>query len=214
MTKVRHGHDQRHSDRRCGQRTCWRSGHWCWPPWHPSQASLVSGLYRDSPGAIRQAQRDGPCHLAAWRAGTGAGPVASPGRLGWGRAVAVGALGYLAYSYAIYAFSVVINAMTPIHIAILGLAAWGLVLVPHSPRMGVLRTHRPPTAAPVDRVLPGHGGCDVRPAVAGPDRGRHHERRPAAVRQRPRPADESGVRARPGIRGPVVAAGGRLAHAF
>ena len=43
-------------------------------------------------------------------------------------AVAVAALGYLAYSYAIYAFSVVINPMTPFHIAILGLATWSLVL--------------------------------------------------------------------------------------
>ena len=46
-----------------------------------------------------------------------------------GRAVVMGALGYLAYSYAIYAFSVVINALTPVHIAILGLAAWGLMLM-------------------------------------------------------------------------------------
>jgi len=40
----------------------------------------------------------------------------------------VGALGYLAYSYAIYAFSVVIDPLTPVHIAILGLATWSLVL--------------------------------------------------------------------------------------
>ena len=42
--------------------------------------------------------------------------------------MAVAALGYLAYSYAIYAFSVVIDPLTPVHIAILGLATWSLVL--------------------------------------------------------------------------------------
>jgi hypothetical protein len=35
---------------------------------------------------------------------------------------------YLAYSYAIYAFSVVVDPLTPVHIAILGLATWSLVL--------------------------------------------------------------------------------------
>lgn len=44
------------------------------------------------------------------------------------RMIAIGALGYLAYTYAIYGFSVVINPLTPIHIAILGLATWSLVL--------------------------------------------------------------------------------------
>jgi hypothetical protein len=42
--------------------------------------------------------------------------------------VAIAALGYLAYSYAIFAFSVVINPLTPVHIAILGSATWSLVL--------------------------------------------------------------------------------------
>jgi hypothetical protein len=42
--------------------------------------------------------------------------------------VALAALGYLAYSYAIYAFSVVIDALTPVHIAIFALATWSLVL--------------------------------------------------------------------------------------
>jgi hypothetical protein len=42
--------------------------------------------------------------------------------------VAVAGLGYVAYSYAIYAFSVVIDPLTPVHIAILGLATWSLIL--------------------------------------------------------------------------------------
>jgi len=89
----------------------------------------VSGLYRDMPEGIRQARATDlvtlllavpALGLGLWRAR--AGSVV-------GRAVAIGTLGYLAYSYAIYAFSVVINAMTPVHIAILGLASWGLMLM-------------------------------------------------------------------------------------
>ena len=38
------------------------------------------------------------------------------------------ALGYLIYNYAIFGFAVAINPMTPIHIAVLGLATWSLVL--------------------------------------------------------------------------------------
>lgn len=89
---------------------------------------VVAGLYRDPADGIRQARATDLVTLIAavpalalglWRARAGA--VA-------GRLVAVGALGYLAYSYAIYAFSVVINPLTPVHIAILGLATWSLVL--------------------------------------------------------------------------------------
>ena len=45
-----------------------------------------------------------------------------------GRLFASGALGYLVYSYAIYSFQVVISPVTPVHIAILGLATWSLIL--------------------------------------------------------------------------------------
>ncbi len=45
------------------------------------------------------------------------------------RVLTIGTLAYLAYSYAIYAFSVVINPMTPVHIAILGLAIWAALLM-------------------------------------------------------------------------------------
>jgi hypothetical protein len=89
---------------------------------------LVSGLYRDTDEGIRQARATDlvtlifavpALALGLWRARAG-----SVG----GRFVAVAALGYLAYSYAIYAFSVVIGPLTPVHIAILGLATWSLVL--------------------------------------------------------------------------------------
>ena len=89
---------------------------------------LVSGLYRDTDEGIRQARATDlvtlifavpALALGLWRARAG-----SVG----GRFVAVAALGYLAYSYAIYAFSVVIGPLTPVHITILGLATWSPVL--------------------------------------------------------------------------------------
>jgi hypothetical protein len=89
---------------------------------------LVSGLYRDTDEGIRQARATDLVTLifavpalafGLWRAR--ASSVS-------GRVVAVAALGYLAYSYAIYAFSVVIGPLTPVHITILGLATWSLVL--------------------------------------------------------------------------------------
>lgn len=89
---------------------------------------LISGLYRDTADGIRQTRATDLVTLVGavpalaiglWRARAGS----SAGRL-----VAVGALAYLAYSYAIYAFSVVIDPLTPVHIAIFGLATWSLVL--------------------------------------------------------------------------------------
>jgi hypothetical protein len=89
---------------------------------------LVSGLYRDPAEGVRQARATDlvtllvavpVLALGLWRARRG-----SAG----GRLVAIAALGYLAYSYAIYAFSVVINPLTPVHIAILGLTTWSFVL--------------------------------------------------------------------------------------
>jgi hypothetical protein len=89
---------------------------------------FVPGLYRDTAEGIRQTRATDLVTLliavpalaiGLWRAVAG-----SAG----GRLVAIAALGYLAYSYAIYAFSVVIDPLTPVHIAILGLATWSLVL--------------------------------------------------------------------------------------
>jgi hypothetical protein len=97
---------------------------------------LLPGVYRDTAEGIRQARATDLVTLLAavpvlafgmWRAHAGS--------FG-GRLVAVAALGYLAYSYAIYAFSVVINPLTPVHIAILGLATWSLVLTVFGRRDG------------------------------------------------------------------------------
>jgi hypothetical protein len=58
--------------------------------------------------------------------------------------VALGALGFLVYTYAFYAFEVRVTALTPFHIAIIGLATWSLFLVvpalgsaPPEPSFGV-----------------------------------------------------------------------------
>jgi hypothetical protein len=89
---------------------------------------LESGLYRDTAEMVREARAADLVTLAVavpalglglWRARSGSARA---------RMVAIGGLGYLAYSYAIYAFSVVINPLTPVHIAILGLATWSFVL--------------------------------------------------------------------------------------
>ena len=57
--------------------------------------------------------------IALWMAGRGSGRA---------RLVVAGSLGYLVYTYAIYAFQVVVSPVTPLHIAVLGLAAWALLL--------------------------------------------------------------------------------------
>lgn len=89
---------------------------------------VVAGLYRDTAEMVRQAHAADlvtlfvvapMLGLALWRARSGSAT---------GRVIAVGALGYLAYSYAIYAFSVVVNPLTVVHIAIFGLATWSVVL--------------------------------------------------------------------------------------
>ena len=92
----------------------------------------VEGLYRDNAAMVRQAQASDLATLLV------AVPVLAVGlwfaRAGSaaGRLVALGALGFVAYTYAIFAFSVVIGPATPLHIAIVGLATWSLVLMASS----------------------------------------------------------------------------------
>jgi len=87
---------------------------------------FVPHLYRDTDAWIRQAQASDVTTLfvavplltiALWRARNG-GEVAP--------LVALGALAYLAYGYAIFAFAMTVNAMTPLHYAILGVATWSI----------------------------------------------------------------------------------------
>jgi hypothetical protein len=53
---------------------------------------------------------------------------ASPAIVARARLVVAGSLGYLVYTYSIFAFQTVVSPVTPVHIAILGLAAWSLLL--------------------------------------------------------------------------------------
>jgi hypothetical protein len=92
----------------------------------------VRGLYVDAPNWVQQAQGTDLATLflavpvlavGLWTASRGS----SAGRL----AVVAGLL-YLVYNYAIFAFSVAMNPLTAVHIAIFGLALWSLVLAGRS----------------------------------------------------------------------------------
>ena len=89
---------------------------------------LIPGLYRDADAWVRQAQASDLTTLlmalpllalGLWRAHSGSTA---------GRLLTWGALGYLAYGYAIFAFAVATNPMTPLHYAVLGLSSWSLIL--------------------------------------------------------------------------------------
>ena len=88
----------------------------------------MSGLYRDAPNWAQQARGTDLATLflvvpilifGSW--GTSRGSQV-------GRLAVVGGLFYLAYNYAIFAFSVAMNPLTVLYIAILGLAMWSLGL--------------------------------------------------------------------------------------
>jgi len=89
---------------------------------------VVSGLYVDAPNWVQQAQGTDLATLflavpvlamGLWSARRGSAA---------GRVAVVAGLLYLAYNYAIFAFSVAMNPLTAVYIAILGLAVWSLVL--------------------------------------------------------------------------------------
>ena len=89
---------------------------------------LLTPVYRDVPAMVDQARGTdlatllaaAPLLVAALWLGRDRSPLA--------RVAAGGTLGYLVYTYAIYGFQVVVNPLTPVHIAILGSAAWSLGL--------------------------------------------------------------------------------------
>ena len=92
----------------------------------------VSGLYVDAPNWVQQAQGTDLATLllavpvlavGLWTASRG-----SPA----GRLAVVAGLLYLVYNYAIFAFSVAMNPLTAVHIAIFGLALWSLLLAGRS----------------------------------------------------------------------------------
>jgi len=92
----------------------------------------IGGLYVDAPNWVQQARGTDLATLllavpvlavGLWTASRGS----SAGRL----AVVAGLL-YLVYNYAIFAFSVAMNPLTIVHIAIFGLALWSLLLAGRS----------------------------------------------------------------------------------
>jgi hypothetical protein len=87
----------------------------------------VRGLYVDAPNWVQQAQGTDLATLLL------AVPVLAVGlRMARGsaagRLAVVAGLLYLVYNYAIFAFSVAMNPLTIVHIAIFGLALWSLLL--------------------------------------------------------------------------------------
>jgi hypothetical protein len=89
---------------------------------------LVPGLYVDAPNWVQQARGTDLATLFLAVPVLGLGLcAASRGSSLSGLAVLAGLL-YLVYNYAIFAFSVAMNPLTGVHIAILGLSLWSLLL--------------------------------------------------------------------------------------
>ena len=92
----------------------------------------IRGLYVDAPNWVQQAQGTDLATLflavpvltvGLWTASHGSAA---------GRLAVVAGLLYLVYNYAIFAFSVAMNPLTALHIAIFGLALWSLLLTGRS----------------------------------------------------------------------------------
>jgi hypothetical protein len=89
---------------------------------------FVPHLYRDSAAWIRQAQAADLVTLFAVAPTLAAALLRARRGSTAARSIALGAVGYLVYNYAIFGFSVAINPMTPAHLAVLGLSVWSLVI--------------------------------------------------------------------------------------
>src|SRR4051794_21568267 len=89
---------------------------------------LVPGLYVDAPNWVQQAQGTDLATLFLAVPVLTAGLWAARRGSAAGRGAVVAGLLYLVYNYAIFAFSVAMNPLTAVHIAILGLALWSLLL--------------------------------------------------------------------------------------
>ena len=89
---------------------------------------LVSGLYVDAPNWVQQARGTDLATLFLAVPVLVVGMWAARRGQAAGRSAVVAGLLYLVYNYAIFAFSVAMNPLTAMHIAILGSALWSLVL--------------------------------------------------------------------------------------
>jgi hypothetical protein len=90
-----------------------------------SIAGFMPGLYRDPAVVVAQAHGYDIGNLIVV-AVLGLGLVWSAGGSVRGRLVLIAALGCLVYSYVTYAFLIVLNPMTVLYIAVLGLAGWSV----------------------------------------------------------------------------------------
>jgi hypothetical protein len=90
---------------------------------------LIPGLYRDMPYWAQQARGIDLATLLVAVPVLALGLWAARGGSPAGGLAVFAGLLYLVYNYAIFAFSVVMNPLTAVHIAIVGLALWSLILM-------------------------------------------------------------------------------------
>lgn len=83
-------------------------------------AGLFAGVYRDVPAMIEQAQAADLATLFV------AAPLLVVALRRQAKVVAAAVLAYLAYTYAIFSFEIVVNPLAPVYIAILSLSIWSL----------------------------------------------------------------------------------------
>jgi len=89
---------------------------------------LVPGLYRDAPNWVEQGRGTDLATLFVAVPVLVLGLWTARGGSAMGRLAVVAGLLYVVYNYAIFVFSVVMNPLTAVYIAIFGLALWSLVL--------------------------------------------------------------------------------------
>jgi len=91
-----------------------------------SLAGFIPGLYRDPKAVIAQSHGFDIGDLVAVLV-LGLGLTWSSRGSIRGRLVAIGALGYLIYSFVTYAFLIVLNPATVLYIAVLGFGVWSFI---------------------------------------------------------------------------------------
>jgi hypothetical protein len=89
---------------------------------------LIPGLYRDTPYWVQQARGTDLATLLVAVPILGFGLWAARRGSAAGQLAAFAGLLYVVYNYGIFVFAVVMNPLTAVHIAIVGLALWSLVL--------------------------------------------------------------------------------------
>ena len=90
---------------------------------------LIPGLYRDTPYWIQQARGTDLATLLAAVPALALGLWAARGASAAGQLAVFAGLLYIVYNYGIFVFAVVMNPLTAVHIAIVGVALWSLVLM-------------------------------------------------------------------------------------